>query len=115
MLATPELSQIPFDAMMMGGIGYAIGHLAEANTRLWAAILAIASLANHIFFQAASYWLRPRLNLSSESIYAGTNLAVMATTVLVVRELELISRRMAGILIFASLGILAARLKVIAD
>ena len=115
MIAIPRLTQLPFDILITGGIGYAIGYLAEINAKFSAQVLVIASLANHILFQIVNHWVRPKLGISAKAIYTGTNSVVAIATILAVTQLELISRRMAGMLIFASLGILAARLKILYD
>lgn len=115
MIATPKFSDILFDTPIMGGIGYTIGLYAGVNAQLSATVLAVASFANVILFQMANRWIRPLLNVSPEAIYTGTNTIVTVITTLAARQFELISRRMTCVCIFASLGILAARLRILAD
>jgi hypothetical protein len=114
MFVTPQLSQIPYDILAWSGIGYAIGRFAEVNAKLAAEVLVIATLANHILFQMANQWIAPKFQISSEAIYTATNAVIAMTTILVCQQLELISRRMAGCLVFTSLAVLLARLKIIA-
>jgi hypothetical protein len=120
MIPTPQLSQLPFDTLIFSAAGYVMGRLANVNERLAAAVLAIASIANHILFQIVDRWINPQLkdrfelNLSSGAIYTGTNGAVAIATILAAQQLDLLSRHWAGVLIFGSLAIFAARLRVLA-
>lgn len=120
MIPTPQLSQLPFDLFIFGAGGYIMGRLTHVNERLSAAVLAIASIANHILFQIVDRWINPKLNekfefnFSSSAIYTGTNAIVSVATIIAAQQFDLISRSWAGILIFSSLAIFAARLRVLA-
>lgn len=115
MIATPQPSHIPYDTLVWGVIGYVAGRFAEVNAKFAAAVLVIASLANHILFQIANHKIGLKFNISSEAVYTATNAVIAMTTILVCQQLELMSRRMAGCLIFTSLAVLAARLKILSS
>jgi hypothetical protein len=120
MIPTPQLSQLPFDLFVFAGAGYVFGRLNSVNERLLTGVLAVASIANHILFQIVSRWINPKLNekfelnFSSGAVYTGTNAVVMIATLIAAQQLELLSRNWAGVLIFGSLAIFAARLRVLA-
>jgi hypothetical protein len=113
MIETPQLRQIPFDTIIWGGIGYALGRFAKVDAKLAAAVLIVANIANHILFQSANYCVRPLLEISTEAVYTATNAAISMTTILALRHLNLLSRRVAGSLIFVSIAIVAARLTML--
>lgn len=114
MILTPRFSQLPFDMLVMGGLGYGLGYFFDANAKLSATVLAIGSIANLILFKISDHWIRPQLKISPEAIYTGTNAITTITSVFAARHFELISRRVAGLAIFALLGVFAARLKILA-
>lgn len=114
MIPTPQLSQLPFDTLLFGGAGYILGRLSNVNERLLAGVLTIASIANHILFQVANRWIPPYLGFSSEAIYMGTNTLATIATIIAVQQLDLLSRRWAGVLIFGALAVLASRLRILA-
>lgn len=121
MIVTPHLSHLPFDIFLYSGAGYLLGRLALVNEHLSAIVLATASIANHIIFQVTNQWIRPfitqkfqlKKDLSSESIYVGTHAVVSILTIIAAQQLNLLSRRVAGLFIFCSLGILGARISLL--
>jgi hypothetical protein len=113
MIATPQLEQIPFETLLFGAIGGALGFLGKVNAKLSVAVLVIANLANHILFQIAHRLIEPKLNISSEATYAATNAVVATITFIAAQQLNLISRRVAGSLMFLSGLIFMARLRVL--
>lgn len=115
MIPTPQFSQFPIDAFVMGGLGYALSCFNGVDEKLGIGIFVIASLANQILFHAVNYCVSSKLEISASAIYTGTNAAVTMTAIIAARHLELISRRLVGIFMFASLAVLAARLKILAD
>lgn len=120
MIAIPKLSHLPFDTLLMGGIGFALGRLAQVNERLSASVLAVTSIANYILFEAANRFVRPFLNriirpleISPEALYTGTNALVWTATILAAQSLDLISGRIAGLGLFVVAGVLATRISLL--
>lgn len=121
MITTPKISQIPFDALLKGGIGYVLGSLAGVNEKLSAAVLTIASLVDSILFEIVNRYVlpflnrlaHPHFNISPEALYTGTNAIVSTITILAAQNFDLISRRTAGICIFISAAILACRVNLL--
>jgi hypothetical protein len=122
MIAVPERSQILFESLLLGGIGFVGGTISHADAPLAASVLIIGNIANHILFELGDAWVRPQLSslrhslkFSSEAIYVGTNSVVTVATILAAQQLELLSRRMASVLIFMSLAVLAARISILSN
>lgn len=122
MISTPQFSQLPFETLILGGLGYTLGRLSKVNEEVSAAVLVIGSIANFILFKISDQWVRPQLEklspqfkVSSEAIYTGTNAITATAAAFAAQHFELISRRMTGITVFAILGVFAARLKILAN
>lgn len=121
MIPTPKLSHLPFDTLLMGGIGFALGKLGNINERLSATILGVASIANTVLYEVANRWARPFMNqvthpyfsLSSKALYAGTNAFVSTIAVLAAQNFALISRRTAGLCLFVTSSVFLARLHML--
>ncbi len=120
MILTPKLSQISFEALLLGGIGYALGRFANVDPKLSAQVLVIAGLANTILFAVTNYWGRSYLNrmifpfhVSPQALYVGTNTLVSATAILAAQQLNLISRCVAGGALFVTAAVLLARISLL--
>lgn len=114
MIATPKWSfQIPAGMLVMGGIGFTVGYLAQVNEKLSTVVLAIYSLANDILFLVAKHTIRQPLHISSQALYVGTNTLISTIAIFTARHLDLISRRATCALCFANSLILASRLSML--
>lgn len=118
-MSCPSLEQIPYDLILMGAGGYAFGCLTQVNPALTAALLAVSTLANHLFFQiaqkAASTINQKVMYGTNEAIYAGTNAIISTAALLAARHFALISSSMAGCLIFVTANVLLCRMRILAD
>lgn len=122
-MAISKLTQATVETFLMAGIGCGSGLILQVNPGLTASLFAILTIANHILFEAADRWARPLLNtvtksqfiFSSELTYACTTLAVSAISFVAAQQLEILSKRLAGVFIFVSCGTFLGRLRTIYD
>lgn len=120
MLYTPKWSQAPVETLIMAGLGFVSGKVLRVNAGLVATIAAISTVANYLLFEAANRWMTPRLNemqslidISADLTYTVTCATVSVITCIALNRFELLSRRLAGILVFMSLSAITARLRII--
>jgi hypothetical protein len=117
MIHVPKLTHVPANTIILGGVGFALGHITKANPLLSAAILATSSVANYVLFKFFDCFLRhglkaktPSRAFVSQTTYTSTNLTVSLAAIFAARHFELISRRSTGACVFLTLGLLATRL-----
>lgn len=115
MIYVPKLSQLPYETLFLTGVSYGAAHCFKANPKLASAVTAISIIANYLLFKVFDCTLRPHSKIKSEAIYTGTNAIAMTMTILVSNHLKLISKRMAGVLIAASVVLLATRIKILSN
>ena len=120
MIYTPEWSQAPVETLLMAGLGFVAGKVFNVNAELVATIAAVSTVANYLLFTVATRWIAPRLHemqswidVSDELTYTITCALVSVITCIAMNQFDLISRRLAGILIFGSLAAFTGRLRII--
>lgn len=120
MISTPKLSEAPVETLMMAGVGFVAGAALRVNASLTAAVLAISTIANYLFFEAANRWARPVVNgmqsyfeMTPELTYAVTCALVSSVTFVALCKFDLLSKRVSAALIFLSLGTFAARIRLV--
>lgn len=118
MIHVPRLSHVPFDALIAGGVGFALGHLSKVDAKLSALTLAVASVANYLLFKSFDCFFRHAVKVkdpafASRAIYVTTNFVISSATIIAAKYFELLSNRMTVVCLFGSLGYLAVRLKLL--
>lgn len=119
-LLPPYGQEIANEALLAGGIGYGAGVAVGSNPELFGSTLAVFTLANVFFYELANACVRPLLNclqtyadVTPELTYAVTCVSVSTLTFIALNQLELISRRVAGVFVIISLAAFAGRLRII--
>lgn len=109
----PKISQLPFELIIAGSLGYAVGCYGKVNEKLSTSVLMIRSLANYTLFYVADLTIRHYLNISKEALYTVIDLGVSGGAICAARKLDLLSRRMACAMVFASAALFTARLSIL--
>ncbi len=123
MIIIPKQSQVPYIFLASAGAGYGVGKISNAafdiqvNPAHLATAFAITTLANWIFFELSVKVINKyyEYKFSPEAIYTGSNATVCILASLAAQQFDLISNHTAGLLIFGSLLVLAARISILAD
>ena len=121
MINTPQLNQAFPEILIAAGIGTAAAMTFDMNPGLVATVCAVSTFVNYALFGAANLWVRPALNnltksqfeISEKLTYTFTVLAVSTVTFIAAQQLDILSSKLAGVLIFCSCACFLGRLRII--
>lgn len=113
MIGIPNISQMPIELSLVGGLGLLYAQCAKVNKALSVMVLMVRTVANNILFYGANEYLREHLNISAEALKSGIDAGVSTATIITATKLNLISKRAGCLWMFVNLAVLCARMSIL--